>query len=113
MPRPLSTDSNGNYIAHILMVGDSSSGKTSLVLRFDLDVFTSKFVTTIGVDHKDKIVKVDGLGMRLQVMDALLKPPLLAAHPPCSADLGHCGAGALQELDVELLRAGGRVRVHV
>lgn len=40
------------------MVGDSSCGKTSLVLRFDQNVFSTKFVTTIGVDYRDKVVKV-------------------------------------------------------
>ncbi len=42
----------------LLMVGDSSCGKTSLVLRFDQNVFSTKFVTTIGVDYRDKMVKV-------------------------------------------------------
>ena len=39
-------------------MGDSSCGKTSLVLRFDQNVFSTKFVTTIGVDYRDKMVKV-------------------------------------------------------
>ncbi|GMI36131.1 hypothetical protein TeGR_g5284 [Tetraparma gracilis] len=51
------------------MVGDSSCGKTSLVLRFDHDVFSSKFVTTIGVDYRDKLVKIDGASVRLQLWD--------------------------------------------
>lgn len=42
----------------LLMVGDSACGKTSLVLRFDQNVFSTKFVTTIGVDYRDKMVKV-------------------------------------------------------
>lgn len=48
----------GAYIVRLLMVGDSSCGKTSLVLRFDQNVFSTKFVTTIGVDYRDKMVKV-------------------------------------------------------
>lgn len=48
----------GAYIVRLLMVGDSACGKTSLVLRFDQNVFSTKFVTTIGVDYRDKMVKV-------------------------------------------------------
>jgi Ras-related protein Rab-8A len=52
--RPLSYGPNGNTILRLLMVGDSNAGKTSLVLRFDSNVFTSRFSTTIGVDYRDK-----------------------------------------------------------
>jgi Ras family len=57
-PRPLQMGAKGAYIVRLLMVGDSACGKTSLVLRFDQNVFSTKFVTTIGVDYRDKIVKV-------------------------------------------------------
>lgn len=59
----------GAYIVRLLMVGDSSCGKTSLVLRFDQNVFSTKFVTTIGVDYRDKMVKIEGVPMRLQLWD--------------------------------------------
>lgn len=58
-PRPLQMGAKGAYIVRLLMVGDSSCGKTSLVLRFDQNVFSTKFVTTIGVDYRDKMVKVN------------------------------------------------------
>ncbi|GMI33662.1 hypothetical protein TrCOL_g8235 [Triparma columacea] len=61
--------SKGAYIIRLLMVGDSACGKTSLVLRFDQDIFSSKFVTTIGVDYRDKLVNVDGVSLRLQLWD--------------------------------------------
>ena len=53
----------------LLMVGDSACGKTSLVLRFDQDVFSTKFVTTIGVDYRDKLLDIDGVCLRLQLWD--------------------------------------------
>jgi Ras-related protein Rab-8A len=59
----------GAYIVRLLMVGDSACGKTSLVLRFDQNVFSTKFVTTIGVDYRDKMVKIEGTTMRLQLWD--------------------------------------------
>jgi len=68
-PRPLQMGAKGAYIVRLLMVGDSSCGKTSLVLRFDQNVFSTKFVTTIGVDYRDKMVKIEGIPMRLQLWD--------------------------------------------
>lgn len=56
--RPLQVGAKGAYIVRLLMVGDSACGKTSLVLRFDQNVFSTKFVTTIGVDYRDKVVQV-------------------------------------------------------
>lgn len=53
----------------LLMVGDSAAGKTSLVLRFDQDVFSTKFVTTIGVDYRDKNVTIRDTPLRLQLWD--------------------------------------------
>ncbi|GMH67796.1 hypothetical protein TrST_g13507 [Triparma strigata] len=67
--RPLQIGSKGAYIVRILMVGDSACGKTSLVLRFDQNVFSTKFVTTIGVDYRDKVVKVEDVNMRVQLWD--------------------------------------------
>lgn len=69
VPRPLQMGAKGSYIVRLLMVGDSSCGKTSLVLRFDQNVFSTKFVTTIGVDYRDKMVKIEGAPMRLQLWD--------------------------------------------
>jgi Ras family len=60
-PRALQMGAKGAYIVRLLMVGDSACGKTSLVLRFDQNVFSTKFVTTIGVDYRDKMVKVCSL----------------------------------------------------
>lgn len=68
-PRPLQMGAKGAYIVRLLMVGDSSCGKTSLVLRYDQNVFSTKFVTTIGVDYRDKMVKIEGAPMRLQLWD--------------------------------------------
>lgn len=57
-PRPLPMGSKGAYSCRLLTIGDSSVGKTSIVLRFDQQIFSTKFVTTIGVDYRDKMVKV-------------------------------------------------------
>lgn len=64
-PRPLQMGAKGAYIVRLLMVGDSACGKTSLVLRFDQNVFSTKFAATIGVDYRDKMVKVCQRARRL------------------------------------------------
>ena len=44
VPQMLQIGAKGAYIVRLLMVGDRSCGKTSLVLRFDQNVFSTKFV---------------------------------------------------------------------
>jgi hypothetical protein len=80
-PRPLQMGAKGAYIVRLLMVGDSSCGKTSLVLRFDQNVFSTKFVTTIGVDYRDKMVKVSLLVMMYENTCYIIldNPSLLAS----------------------------------
>jgi len=56
-------------VIRILMIGDSAVGKTSLVIRFDEDSFSTKFITTIGVDYRDKLVDIEGSPIKLQIWD--------------------------------------------
>lgn len=49
------------------MIGDSSVGKTSLVLRYDKRGFNLRFTTTIGVDYSDRLLELDGHQVKLQV----------------------------------------------
>jgi Ras-related protein Rab-1A len=52
----------------ILVVGDAGVGKSSLMLRFVEDTFSTQPVT-IGVDHKDKQVQIDGVDVKLLIHD--------------------------------------------
>jgi len=56
-------------VVRLLMIGDSNVGKTSLVLRYDENRFSHKFVTTIGVDYRDKVVDIHGANVKLQIWD--------------------------------------------
>lgn len=58
-----------DVLIKLLMIGDSATGKTSLLLRFAEDNFTPSFVTTIGIDFKIKTINVDGKRIKLQVWD--------------------------------------------
>ena len=53
----------------IIMLGESGSGKTSLMLRFSDNVFEKDNNCTIGVDIKIKVVKIDGCVLKLQIWD--------------------------------------------
>ncbi|KAL5566388.1 hypothetical protein UlMin_029552 [Ulmus minor] len=53
----------------ILLVGDSSVGKSCLLLRFVDDSYVDRSITTIGVDFKTKTMKLDGKTIKLQIWD--------------------------------------------
>ena len=60
---------SNRVVIRLLMIGDSSVGKTSLVIRYDEDSFSTKYMTTIGVDYRDKFVDIDGQPVKLQIWD--------------------------------------------
>jgi small GTP-binding protein len=51
----------------ILIIGDSGVGKSSLMLRFVDDIFSSAHITTIGVDFKMRTMTIDGQQCRIQI----------------------------------------------
>ena len=47
-----------DHVFKILLLGDSSVGKSSILLRFTDGYFNSNLNSTIGVDFKAKVVQV-------------------------------------------------------
>lgn len=59
-----------DYLCKVILIGESGSGKTSVLGRFVDDAFTESFLSTIGVDFKIKTVTLNnGKVMKLQVWD--------------------------------------------
>ena len=53
----------------ILFAGDSSVGKTSLLLKYVDGNFSETHMSTIGVEYKDKIININGKEINLQIWD--------------------------------------------
>jgi small GTP-binding protein len=53
----------------IVIFGDAGCGKTTLRKRFMTDVFISNSGKTIGVDFDTKVLKMDGLVIKLMIWD--------------------------------------------
>jgi len=53
----------------VLIIGDSGAGKSSLMFRVTDNTFTPSFITTIGVDYKDKMYDIDGKRIKTQLWD--------------------------------------------
>ena len=53
----------------LLLIGDSSVGKTAIILRFSDDAFSPTFISTIGIDFRIKTVELQGKKIKLQIWD--------------------------------------------
>ncbi|KAL9968526.1 hypothetical protein ACROYT_G020633 [Oculina patagonica] len=58
-----------DYVFKVLVLGDSSVGKSSLIKRFHSNVFDQRLPTTIGVDFFIHDLEVDGKKVKLQLWD--------------------------------------------
>ena len=58
-----------DYLFKLLLIGDSGTGKSSLIMRFADDSFNASFISTIGVDFKIKTFNVDGSKIKMQIWD--------------------------------------------
>lgn len=62
-----STEQNFDYMFKILIIGNSSVGKTSFLFRYADDSFTPTFVSTVGIDFKVKTIYRNDKRIKLQI----------------------------------------------
>ncbi|GAB1604583.1 ras-related protein Rab-35-like [Argonauta hians] len=58
-----------DHLFKLLIIGDSSVGKSCLLLRFAENTFSPSYITTIGVDFKIRTVECNGEKVKLQIWD--------------------------------------------
>jgi small GTP-binding protein len=57
-------------MAKIAVIGDSSVGKTNILLRFISADYQMTHITTIGIDFKVKTLTIDGFRIKMQIWDS-------------------------------------------
>uniref|UniRef100_A0A8B9S4I4 small monomeric GTPase n=1 Tax=Apteryx owenii TaxID=8824 RepID=A0A8B9S4I4_APTOW len=60
----------GPGLPAVMLVGDSGVGKTCLLVRFKDGAFLAgSFISTVGIDFRNKVLTVDGVKVKLQIWD--------------------------------------------
>lgn len=80
-------DQNFDYMFKLLLIGNSSVGKTSFLFRYADDSFTPAFVSTVGIDFKVKTVYRHDKRIKLQIWVGRHRRALRG----CGGGAGGCG----------------------
>ena len=60
---------NYEEICNLRILGDSTVGKTSILLRFTEDIFNSFCMTTVGIDYHFKDLTINNRNVRIKIYD--------------------------------------------
>ncbi|CAO2594383.1 Ras-related protein Rab-27B [Lemmus lemmus] len=63
------TDGDYDYLIKLLALGDSGVGKTTFLYRYTDNKFNPKFITTVGIDFREKRVVRKAFKVHLQLWD--------------------------------------------
>lgn len=58
-----------DHLFKVVVIGDSSVGKSNIVMQFTEGKFSDSYLSTIGVDFKMKSVYVDESKLKFQIWD--------------------------------------------
>jgi small GTP-binding protein len=58
-----------DYMAKVVILGDSAVGKTNILLRYTSQEYKPTHVATVGVDFKIKTVQIGATRIKLQLWD--------------------------------------------
>ena len=53
----------------ILLIGESSVGKSSLLIRFAEDSFSPELLSTVGIDYKIKTLEIKDKRVKMEIWD--------------------------------------------
>jgi small GTP-binding protein len=59
------------FVRKICLIGDGAVGKTSLVRRYVLDVFSDDYLSTFGAKVSKKVITLDDVELTLMIWDIL------------------------------------------
>lgn len=69
-----------DYVFKVLVLGDSSVGKSSLIKRFHSNVFDQRLATTIGVDFFIHDMEVNGKKVKVSLPGELFAVTCITQH---------------------------------
>ncbi len=58
-----------DVVLKILTLGETSVGKTSIIMRYTEDKFSQQFLSTVGIDFKSKIIEHKGKKIKVLLVD--------------------------------------------
>jgi small GTP-binding protein len=58
-----------DQMMRLLIIGNSSVGKTCLLRRFAEGNFSENFIPTVGIDFSVKTIKVENKNIKVQIFD--------------------------------------------
>lgn len=62
------SETDYDYLIQILMIGDASTGKTSLLTRYSENSFNDMVVPNVGVDWKSKKICLNDKRVKIQIV---------------------------------------------
>ena len=65
----MNSEQEAQIVLKLLLLGDSSVGKTSILLKYISNKFDESSISTVGVDYMDKIIDYNKFKIKLQIWD--------------------------------------------
>lgn len=59
-----------DHLVKVLLIGDASVGKTSLLRRYSEDTFSTNFIASVGIDFKMRTINLGSRVVKLQIWDS-------------------------------------------
>ena len=58
-----------DFKVKIMFIGNSSVGKTSIIKRYSKNIFSTSYISTLGIDFESKNINIDNKTINLQIWD--------------------------------------------